>query len=316
MNETDIEEKVLLELYKAYFSPEYYFNVYELCEKEGWEIKSFRNLIEQLKNKYLIKGFAPRKYALTSEGVIYTEKNQIAPLEDVKTNGQARTLILASLANIYEEQGYQYGLRRDGIVEQTGLSKIVVESNLRFLEGFDYAEHYGNAGHKITQRGLDAVKDYRKRKSIGEEFDEISKLPPQARGRALQKIVGKIIEQNGWKQEEGVKTSHEEMDNIAFKEREFYLVECKWEKTPIEGDVIREIFGKLGNRIDVRGIVISMSGFTRGAIKQAKNYIGQKVILLFGKESIESMIYGKTTFDELLNGKYKELIMRRKILPE
>ncbi len=314
----DINTKgiILLELYKAYFSPEYDLNVYELCGQKEQEIKIFGNLVDQLKNKYLIESFSIGSYVLTPEGIIYAETNKIPPQEDIQANTQARTLILDLLANVYEEKGYQYELSIYEIVEQTGLSEIVTERNLRFLEGLNYVEYYSVGYFKITQPGLDAVEDYRKRKGIGDEFAVISKQMPQPRGRALQKIIGKIIEQNGWKQEEGVKTSHEEMDVIVFKEREFYLLECKWEKEPIEAKVIREIFGKLGNRIDVREIVVSMSGFTSGAIEQTKEYVGQKVILLFGRKSIESMIYTDTSFDELLNEKYKELIMRKRVLSE
>jgi hypothetical protein len=36
--------------------------------------------------------------------------------------------------------------------------------------------------------------------------------------------------------------------------------------------IIREIHGKLINRAEVRGLVVSMSGFTKGAIKQVEDY--------------------------------------------
>ncbi len=310
----DIERELLLALYRAYFSPGFDLDVYALAEQEEWDITFFRNLIKQLKDKDLITDVSTRSFMLTPPGVIYSEQNHIPPSEDIQANERARTLILSSLATVYEEKGYHQGLSNEVIAEQTKLSKELITSNLYLLGGAEYVEQFGNMPYQITTRGYESVKEYRSRKGIGEEFDEISKLSPQPRGRALQKILGKIIEQNGWKQEESVKTSHEEMDVIVFKQREFYLVECKWEKDPIEAKVIRELFGKLGNRVDVRGIVVSMSGFTKGAVEQAEDYVGQKVVLLFGKNSVELLIYGQTTFDNLLDQKYKELIMRKKIL--
>ena len=104
------------------------------------------------------------------------------------------------------------------------------------------------------------------------------------------------------------------MDVIVYKEREYYLVECKWEKSHIQADVIRELYGKLGNRIDMKGIAVSMSGFTKGAIEQAEEYVGQRIILLFGPKDVRTMTNGQTSFDELLNLKYKELIMRKKVI--
>lgn len=125
-----------------------------------------------------------------------------------------------------------------------------------------------------------------------------------------------MIGEQGWNTEGRVRTSNEEMDVIISREREFYLLECKWEKEPVESNVLRELFGKLSNRFDVRGIVLSMSGFTRGSEKQAHDYVGQRVILLFGPKDTESLIDGQTAFDDLLNVKYNQLISRKMVLYE
>jgi hypothetical protein len=104
------------------------------------------------------------------------------------------------------------------------------------------------------------------------------------------------------------------MDIIVYKEREYYLVECKWEKSPIEASIIRELYGKLGNRIGVLGMVVSMSGFAGGAIKQAEQYANEKVILFFGPQDIHSLVYETSSFEKLLNDKYQQLITRRKVI--
>jgi hypothetical protein len=103
------------------------------------------------------------------------------------------------------------------------------------------------------------------------------------------------------------------MDVIVWREREYYLLECKWEKDPIEAPVVRELFGKLGNRIGVNGIVMSMSGFTKGAVKQATEYAGQRMILLFGEDAIKRMVYGVEPFTDLLDAKYRRLTTKREI---
>ena len=94
--------------------------------------------------------------------------------------------------------------------------------------------------------------------------------------------------------------------------REYYLLECKWEKEPIEAGVIRELLGKLGNRVGVDGIVMSMSGFSKGAVEQTETYAGQRVILLFGEEGIKKLVYGPERFTDLLNIKYRQLATKRK----
>lgn len=77
------------------------------------------------------------------------------------------------------------------------------------------------------------------------------------------------------------------MDVLFYREREYYLVECKWEKDPIEAPIVRELSGKLANRWDVRGVIASMSGFSIGAVIQAQEYAGKHIILFFGPADID-----------------------------
>lgn len=102
------------------------------------------------------------------------------------------------------------------------------------------------------------------------------------------------------------------MDVVVWREREYYLLEGKWEKNPIEAGVVRELFGKLGNRVGVNGIVTSMSGFSKGAAEQTEEYAAQHVILLFGEEAIKKLVYGHEKFADLLDIKYRQLSTKRR----
>lgn len=82
---------------------------------------------------------------------------------------------------------------------------------------------------------------------------------------------------------------------------------------PVEAGVVRELFGKLNNRVGVNGIVMSMSGFAGGAAKQVADYAGQRVILLFGEEGIKKLVYGKESFTNLPNIKYHQLATKREV---
>jgi len=314
MDQTDLRNEILVDLYKAYFLSESNPNLKKLAEEQGWEKTLFWNLVERMKSEGLIENAAMGGfYRITARGVIHAEETGIAPVELVNTNQNARTKILLGLARVYEEQGSLYTVQNSTLYGEAAIGPIQATANLLVLRALGYAEGSGNAGSKLTLRGLEAVEEYRKNTSVVDEFETISTMSPQPRGRALQKLIAKVVNRHGWDQNEGVKTSNEEMDVIVFREREYYLLESKWEKDPIEASVIRELFGKLGNRIDVRGIVASMSGFTEGAVKQVHDYTGQRIILLFGSEDVKSLVYGKATFDELLNAKYKALVTKRMV---
>src|SRR5687767_7370166 len=285
MDQTDLRNEILVDLYKAYFLSESNPNLKKLAEEQGWEKTLFWNLVERMKSEGLIENAAMGGfYRITARGVIHAEETGIAPVELVNTNQNARTKILLGLARVYEEQGSLYTVQNSTLYGEAAIGPIQATANLLVLRALGYAEGSGNAGSKLTLRGLEAVEEYRKNTSVVDEFETISTMSPQPRGRALQKLIAKVVNRHGWDQNEGVKTSNEEMDVIVFREREYYLLESKWEKDPIEASVIRELFGKLGNRIDVRGIVASMSGFTEGAVKQVHDYTGQRIILLFGSE--------------------------------
>lgn len=186
--------------------------------------------------------------------------------------------------------------------------------NLSFLTDADYVKDTSSSSFRITHKGVDAVQKWRQQKALGEEFDRIKELAPRPRGRALQKLLTKAIGQSGWSQEEGVRTSHEEMDVIIHRGREYYLVESEWVNDPVEASVVRELKGNLDNRVDVRGSVVSMSGFTAGAVQQAADYAGQRVILLFGPEDMRALVDQEISFEKLLDEKYKALVTRRQIV--
>lgn len=312
MNETEVRNEILRHLYDAFFLSESNPNLKVMAEQRGWEKTPFWNLIERMRGEQLIKGAAMGGfYAIDVFGILEAEETAIAPKELIKANQDARIRILLALTKVYEEQGNLHSVPNAELYERTGLERIQATANLLVLHNLYLAEPFGNGCTRLTLRGLYEVEKYRKDSSLADEFESISELNPQQRGRALQKLIARIVERDKWAQEEGLRTSNEEMDVIVFRDREYYLLESKWEKDPIEASVVRELFGKLSNRIDVRGIIASMSGFTQGAVQQVHDYSGQRIILLFGSVDVRALVYSETTFEELLNEKYKALVTKR-----
>jgi len=313
MNEKDIERVLLERLYEPFFRERSGLDLDAICEELEIDKTTFWNIVDQMSHQGLIRARAGRHYEIDAQGVINAENEGVSPKEITKENQQIRTAVLDQLAKVYEKGGSFADAYIEVISRDLNIDINLLVNNLQILEDLGYAESVASGSYKITYAGLDAVKEWRQRSTFAEEFEQISAQKPQPRGRSLQKLLAKVIEKHRWSQEEGVRTSNEEMDVIVFKEREYYLIECKWEKDPIEADVVRELFGKLSNRIGVQGIIVSMSGFTEGAIKQAIDYASQRVILFFGPDDVHSLIYVKSSFNELLNEKYQKLITKKKI---
>ena len=211
-------------------------------------------------------------YELTPRGIMEAEVQSLASQDLLRENWRIRNIIMNHFFAVFEEQGPRGRVWGIDWEKRTGIEQPGLWENLQLLVGLRYVETY-NGGYRITDDGREAVQKWQADISLAEELKQISDMEPQPRGRALQRFFAKLVERDGWDQEEGVQTDHEEMDVVVSHEREFYLVECKWVIDRIEASVVRELHGKLSNRIDVRGILVSMSGFTEGASTQVKEYI-------------------------------------------
>ena len=190
---------------------------------------------------------------------------------------------------------------------------IFANTNIQYLQDIGYIKFCGGDFVSIEEIAIESVIEYRDNIKDANDFEDLIKIKPQKRGILFQKMIGRMIEKDGWNQEEGVKTSNEEMDVIFYKDREYFLVECKWEKYPIGAEVIRSFKGKLDNRIGTNGLIFSMSGFTRGAVKQVEDYLNQRLIILFGQKDVESIIYNDNKFEGLLNTKIHNLVTIKKV---
>ncbi len=313
--EQEIERAILTALYQAWFEGQI-LSLFGVQEAGQWDKKIFRRIVDRLnKDEGLIKPYGSSyTYEITTPGILQTENRGLPPIEEIEKHQKARTSILSTLAEAYEKADDDDDLLFAQICESASLDSGECQYNLTPLIDADYVKATSATSFEITSKGLAAVRQWREHTAIADEMEDIATMLPQARGRAFQKLLAKTIEQQGWSQEEGARTSHEEMDIMVYRGSLFYLIECKWEGEPIQAKVIRELFGKLGNRAHVHGIVASMSGFTSGADEQTRDFTGQRTILLFGPEDVRALIEHKQTFDELLGEKQKALLTQRKIV--
>jgi len=293
-------------------------NLIELQDEKEWAEVTFSKVEDRLRADGLIKRETiGGSYKITSQGILEAEQRGIPPEKLVQANQRIRTIALDTLTKAYEENGMSNcNISLEYLIKVTDSTKEAIYSNLLFLADLNYVEIPFKQHFKITYSGIEAVEKWRRKLAFVDKFESVERMSPHARGREFQKLFAEIVERDGWMQEEGIRTTHEEMDVIIYQGREYYLIECKWEKDPIEASVIREIYGKLGNRVGMEGIVVSMSGFTRGAVGQVDDYKNKRVILLFGPNDVQSMIFERASFEDLLNQKFRVLVTRKKVLFE
>jgi len=315
MSEPTIEEVILRNLYKAKFTSEGQSVLPKLRDKEGWDEKTFRITVDRMVEDDLIcSRVSGGLYEIRTRGVLLAEQEDLVDKELVMRNKQARFLTLEVLQQIRNERGPSATKHYTEISKETGVDKPILLANVAVLENLGWIEDSGAGLFKITSDGVSTLEQWRDLKATEVEFEKISAMQPQSRGQAFQKLFAKAVELQGWIQREHVQTSHEEIDVIVSKGREYYLIECEWLKDSSEANLIREIYAKIENRAVIHGIAVSMSGFSKGAVKQATRYSNKRPVLLFGSEDAKAIICGQRAFDELLDEKLSQLVYENKIV--
>lgn len=108
----------------------------------------------------------------------------------------------------------------------------------------------------------------------------------QQRGIAFEKLLNDLFAVDGLLVRESFTLRHgdqgvvEQIDGLIELDGQSYLVEAKWWSKPLgTGDTAQHLV-RVHNRADVRGLFISTSGFTPGAIKQYADALATKVVVL------------------------------------
>jgi len=317
MVSNEIKNTVLLELYKAELAENGESNINKIQTKYKFDKEEYKKVIERLTHEGCIKPWAMGgKYRITSEGILHAEETSIIPNELSDPNISARTDSLIKFAEEFEENGRFNRVHYQPLCEQLDMEPQIFVRNMKILIDYGYIESVGSGSYRITPMGLDSVEEWRNHNSIVDKFDEVKQLSPQPRGKAFEKVFSDLLQSYNWQSDQGVVTSHEELDLVFNKGRDYYLVECKWKKDPIQAKVVRDVYAKLENRDQINGIVVSMSNFSSGCIKQVKDYANKKIILLFGEKDVHNLLYRNKTFDSMLDHKYKALITRKEVVYE
>ena len=166
----------------------------------------------------------------------------------------------------------------------------------------------------ITDRALDAVREWRKHTALERAFDALRELMPESRrGRSFQALFGQFARGEGWNVDESEGGSGEELDLVLSNGGLYYILECRWKADPVEAKEIRDFQGKLRKRSGVFGLFVSMSGYTAGATGEAVGGAGDAPTLFVGPGEIADLFARRLDFAGLLSDKRRQLVLRREI---
>lgn len=144
------------------------------------------------------------------------------------------------------------------------------------------------------------------------KFTDAHELAPQKRGYALEAIFTQLMRISGIPVEEPFRIVGEQLDGAIKYDGHYYLLELKWTTEKADPKEIGHFYFKVEGKLQARGLFISMSGFTDGAIATLPKGKDLKILLLDGQH-IASVIYGTYRFQELLEHAIRQASLKGEI---
>jgi hypothetical protein len=131
------------------------------------------------------------------------------------------------------------------------------------------------------------------------DFQSYTELKPHERGYSLEKLFPKLMNISGIPVQTPFKIIGEQIDGGIKYDGHYYLIELKWTEKAIGPRDIGSFYFKVDGKLDQRGIMISMGGYTDGVIESLPRGKEIRVMLLDGVH-LSNVIFGMYTFQELL----------------
>lgn len=126
---------------------------------------------------------------------------------------------------------------------------------------------------------------------------------PWKRGKEFESLLNQLFSMSGFLVKESftIKGDQsqgivEQIDGVVEFSGHIYLVEVKWYNKPLDVADVAPHLVRLYSRDGVRGIYISASGYTSGAVESCRTALTQKVVVL---STLEELIYAFEQGQEL-----------------
>lgn len=169
--------------------------------------------------------------------------------------------------------------------------------------GGSRADLYGQTTVQFLPQLRDFVKNTSSKLIINKRYQELKNdtgMSPQKKGHAFEALWRELLNLYGW-QAKKINLSGEGNDFTAIFDGHHILGEVRWEKQPLNGEEIHAFAGKLAPRPQTIGLVISHSGFDKGAYDVVKRHISNRTIVFFNIEHIEKIIVRLTDPGEVFS---------------
>ncbi|MBK6767594.1 MAG: restriction endonuclease [Ardenticatenales bacterium] len=126
---------------------------------------------------------------------------------------------------------------------------------------------------------------------------------PNDRGLQFERFVAAIIKTSFTTSSGSHTIPGAQHDAFFMHQDKPFLVEVKWESSPVDPGTMREFIGGL-DVVGLNGVFISMRGFGVEAVNSVKKQMTNRCILLIDGEEMRQVVEGAIPFNQLVDFKY------------
>ena len=135
-------------------------------------------------------------------------------------------------------------------------------------------------------------------KKLFSQLIEVSHLQPQQRGYAFERFLKDLFDAYGLSGRASFRLVGEQIDGSFVMHNETYLLEAKWQNSPIGAGELHTFEGKLGEKAKwSRGLFVSISGFSDDGLQAFGR--GKSVICVDGCDLSEMLNHRLSVVDVL-----------------
>lgn len=139
------------------------------------------------------------------------------------------------------------------------------------------------------------ILDDKRAVELAENFLCLSHLSPQPRGYAFERFLKDLFDAFGLDAQSAFRLVGEQIDGSFQLGNETYLLEAKWQNTPVDASSLRAFHGKVEDKIAwTRGLFVSYVGFSEDGLAAFK---GKRIVLMDGLDLHETLQRGLSIAD-------------------
>ncbi|MFD0439138.1 restriction endonuclease [Streptomyces chartreusis] len=211
-------------------------------------------------------------------------------------------------------------LKAKGLVAEVRRVVNIKDSFTRLQQEKDLQRRHDHQERQAAREAKAAQAEARRQsvKALREELNAVIRMSdPQRRGTALEALLNKVFAAEGLSireafvlRDEGGQVT-EQIDGVVELDGAPYLVEVKYWADALGKGPVAEHLVRVYSRAEVRGLMISASGFTQLAVDECQRVLAQRVVVLGELRELVMLLEQERPLSEWLREKVRRAMVDR-----